>query len=312
MRLTENLSLKLFSLAVSVLLFLFVSIESATPVDVDFRLEYRTADDIMIVGEAPNVVHTTLRGPWATFRSYDAGDLKPVVIDLTTAGPGTLRHAVDTGDISPPGGMSVIAVRPSEIQLTLDRKVERRVPVQIDYLNQPATGFQKDGDAKVPESVRVIGPAREVQALDVVFSRPVNLAGHRQDFTTDVELKPPPPPVRLRDTKVSVTVHVSEEIVTRAFADVPVVVDGAPAGTRALPDKVPVRLKGPRLLVEALDPKHLEAYVDAQPEYDEGLAQYDKVLALRGVPERTQWIDAPAHVQVQIPKGKVKKPVKRK
>ena len=126
----ENLGLKLFSLLVAVLLFLFVSVESTTPIDVDFRVVYQLPDDIIIVSDAPTVVHTTLRGPWASFRSYDITDLKPVVIDLTDAGPGTVRRTIDTSEVIPPGGMTVVAVRPAEIVLTLDRTIERQVANQ--------------------------------------------------------------------------------------------------------------------------------------------------------------------------------------
>jgi YbbR domain-containing protein len=213
---TENLSLKLFSLAVSVMLFLFVSVESATPVDVDFRVEYRTADDIMIVGEAPALVHATLRGPWATFRRYEPNELKPVVIGLTDAGPGTVRHQVDTADIIAPGGMTVVAVRPSELQLLLDRKTERRVPVQVDLVGRPAFGYELESVTPKPRELRVIGPAREMQSLDFVFTRPVDVEGRQADFTAEVDAKAPPPPLRLKDKKVAVAVRVVEETTSRS------------------------------------------------------------------------------------------------
>jgi YbbR domain-containing protein len=310
--LTENLSLKLFSLAVAVLLFLFVSIESATPIDVDFRLEYRTANDIAVVGEAPRVVHTTLRGPWASFRSFDPKDLKPVIIDLTDAGPDTVKHAIDISEIDPPGGMTVVAVRPSEIQVTLDRIIERQLPVVEDVSGGPPFGYELEHPFEFdPPRVRVTGPARDFANVDVVQTKAIHVEDVTSDFTTNVDLNPPKPTLRLKETRVAVTVHVHEEELTRSFDDLPIHLEGAPAGTHLTPDKVSVRLKGPRSLVDKLDAKSLTPYVDARQEIGEGLTQFDKAVSLRGNPERTQWTSTLPHVQVTVPRIRAKKPKRR-
>ncbi len=306
--LTENLTLKLFSLAVAVLLFLFVSVESATPVDVDFRLEYRTADDIMIVGKAPDKLHTTLQGPWATFRSFDINELKPVVIDLTTAGPGSMRYSLDTTDVDPPGGMNVVAITPSEIELTLDRKVERQFLVQVDLIGRPAFGYVLESNDVSPRRVRVNGPASLMQTIDHIYTRPLDIEGKTESFTTDLDLSPPRPPLFLRDRHVTVSVQIAEEFVTRAFDNLPVRAADAPAGTRVTPERVSIKLNGPRSLIESLDAKSLEPYIDVAPEFEAGQTAFDKQLSLRGQPDRTQLVGALPRVQVQLPKGKTKKP----
>jgi YbbR domain-containing protein len=288
-----------------------VSIESATPVDVDFRIEYRTADDIMVMGEAPALVHTTLRGPWATFRSYDPAELKPVVIDLSDAGPGTIRHQLDTADIEPPGGMTVVAVRPSEVELTLDRKVERRVAVEVDLVGSPADGFELEGVTAQPAGARVIGPARDMETIERVFTRPVDVEGRQDDFTAEVDLRSPQLPLRLRDRRVTVGVRIHEELITRAFDDLPVKVEGGPAGARAVPDKVSLKLKGPRLLVEALDPKTLVPFVDLSTGPVGAETPLERTVDLRGRPERAQWIGAAPTVQIILPKPRPSAP-KRK
>lgn len=309
--LAENLTLKIFSLAVAVLLFLFVSVESATPIDVDFRVEYRTADDIVVVGEAPSVVHTTLRGPWATFRSYDLGDLKPVVKDITHAGPGTIRLPIDTADIEPPGGMSVVAVRPAEVTLTLDRYVERHVPVRVDIVGQPPPGYVYEGAQVSPQRVRVSGPAAEMQKAETLPTRPIDIQDRQDDFEVEVDLTPPAPPLRLKDRRVTVNVRIAEELVTRSFDDVEVLAQGGPAGIRLSPERVSIKLQGPRSLIESLDPEVLEPYVDVQPELESGLVTFEKAVNLRGHPERTQWVGAAPHVQVQIPRSRPKRSTRK-
>ncbi len=309
---TENLSLKLFSLAVAILLFLFVSVESATPVDVDFPVKYESGEDLVVTNDPPQVVHTTLQGPWASLRSFDVSELPPIVIDLKRAGPGTIRRSIETSDVTPPGGMQVISVHPSELEITVDRKTERQVAVQVDLTGRPAPGFMVEAVTSEPSRVRVQGPLTMMQGLEHVYTRTLDIDGRTDDFTVELDLKPPAPPLRIRDRRVMVTVQITEEFVTRSFENLEVKLDGAPAGTKLVPEHVSLKLKGPKSVIDELAPESLEAFVDVQPEYDEGEQSFEKPVKLRGQPERTQWVGQAPKVVVQIPKNKVKKPAKKR
>jgi len=305
--LTRNFMLKIFSLVVSLLIFLFVSVESATPVDVDFPIEYRIDDDIMLTGDTPQKLHTTLQGPWASFRSFGTLNLKPVVIDLMDAEPGEWRHRIETDDVRPPGGMKVVAVRPGEIEIVLERKVERLVPVEADIMDRPAFGYDILAVHIDPKEVRVVGPRSKVGTLDFISTRPLNIDGQTEDVTLEAELRPPAAGVRLLERRVSVVIEISEEFVTRPFANVRVTLDNAPKGTRVSPNTVTVSLKGPRRLVDNMDPKTLEVYVDARPEIDDGRRSFEKVIALRTAPERTVLVNPIPNVVVQLPKVRRRK-----
>ena len=155
----DNWRLKLFSLAVSVLMFFFVGMDSSTPVLVDFRIEYQLPDELVLVGDPPDVMHATLQGPWASLRSYDSMKLKSVVVDLRDAGPGRLRRSLETVDVTPPTGMLVMSIRPAELVLDIDRQVERTVPVQIDLKGRPEFGYEVQATSTTPARVKVRGPA---------------------------------------------------------------------------------------------------------------------------------------------------------
>ena len=300
--LTQDWTLKLFSLGVAILLFLFVTVESATPIDVDFRVEYRTADDIMLTNDAPTTLHTTLQGPWASFRNFDISELEPVIIDLTQAGPGTLRHVIDTDDINPPGGMRVVAIRPSEMEVTLDRRVERLVPVHPDIPERPAFGYEILDVRLVPPRVRVVGPVTRMQSIDFITTRPIDVSGREDDLSLEVDLRPPPPPLRLVDKRVLVFVEIGEEFVQRTFQNVPVRVEGGPRGIRPSVNSVTVTLKGPRRIVDKMDKDHLEAFVNIEAEVSAGETKVEKNIQLRpDLPERTQVVAPIPKIEVQLP-----------
>lgn len=306
---TEDWSLKLFSLGVAIMLFVFVAVESATPAEVDFRIEYRTADDIMVTNDAPTTLHTTLQGPLAAFRSFDIGDLEPVIIELGEAGPGTLRHEVDLSAINPPGGMRVVSVHPSQIEITLDRRVERQVSVHPDIPEAPAFGYEILDVRIVPPRVRVVGPVSKMQTIDFITTRNIDVSGREDDLNLEVDLRPPPPPLRLLDKRVLVNVEIGETFVQRTFQAVPVEVENAPKGSHAEPSTVMLTVKGPRRVVEKMDKDALKAFVDVSTEANNGDVTVEKTIQVHpDLPERTQIVAPVPKVEVQIaPNRKTKR-----
>ena len=302
--LTRNFMLKTFSLVVALLIFLFVSVESATPVEVDFKLEVNPPDGMVVTNEVPDFVHVTLRGPWANVRSFDSEDLKPVVLDLAETPPGELSRPIDLSLVRPPGGMTALSVRPEKVELNLDFRVERSVPVEADIIDRPAFGFDILAVHIEPKEVRVVGPRSKVGTLDFVSTRPLAVDGQTEDVTLEADLRTPAVGVRLLERRVRVVIEINEEFVTRSFANVRVSVDNAPQGIRIAPNAVTVSLKGPRRLVDNLDPTALEVYVDAQPEVDEGRRSFEKVVALRAAPERTVLVNPIPNVVLQVPKSR--------
>lgn len=308
--LTQDILLKLFSLGVALLLFSFVTVENATPVDVDFPIEYRLGDDIMVTSDPPPVLHATLQGPWAAFRSFEVNELEPVVVDLSQAGPGTARWAMTTASVHPPGGMRAVSVRPSDVEVSLDRRVERQVAVHADIPQVPAFGYEVLDVRIAPARVRVVGPAGKMQALDYVATRAIDITGRESELSIEVDLRPPPPPLRLLDKRVTVFVEIAEELSQRTVPDVPVVLLGAPAGSTFSPSRVHLNFKGPRRLLDAIDAGTLQATVEVAHEAAAGLSRVDKVVGLnQDLPERTQLLAPLPRVAVQLTSAK--KPKRR-
>jgi len=287
----EDLSIKLFSLGAALLLFLFVSVENSTPVDVDFRIEYKTADDILITNNAPTVLHTTLQGPWAALRAFEMAGMTPVTVDLMHAGPGSVRHNINLSDIRAPGGMRVASMRPSELEVVLDRRIERQVPVHADVPKAPAFGYEVLDVRVVPAKVRVVGPGARMQALEYISTRTVDIDGREQELSLEVDLRPPPPPLRLLDKRVMVYVEIAEELSQRTLQNVPVVLDNAPRGTTAAPDRVNFVVKGPRRLIDDLKADDLQAHVELGPQDGRNPGPVERSVTLDGgLPDRTHLV----------------------
>jgi YbbR domain-containing protein len=302
--LTRDFWLKAFSLGLALALYLFVSVENDRSVEVQFPVEYRTADDIELIGPAPSTITVTIAGPWASVRSYDPAKLVPVRVDLRDAGPGSVRRRIEETDVSAPGGMTVVGINPNQLDITLDRKVERQIPVTVDTGgDHPAFGFEVSSATAEPDRVRVVGPATVMQTIEAIYTRPIELAGREEGFTEEVELRPPVAGVRLRDKLVTVNVEIREEVVTRTVT-VPVRARELPPGTELTmePDNVKIELRGPRRALDAFDKQAAVAYVDITTEVDDGVRDFEKNVFIDGLPERCGLAGAPPTVHVKIGK----------
>ncbi len=302
--LTRDYPLKAFSLALALALYFFVSVENDRSVDVDFPIEYRTADDIELIGEYPTTINVTIAGPWASVRSYDPEKLAPVRIDLRDAGPGPVRRKLDISDVNAPGGMTVVAMTPTQVDVTLDRKVEKQLPVTVDLgLDRPAYGFEVVGSTTNPERVRVIGPTTVMQTLDTVYTRPLNIAGREEGFSEEIELRPLPTPLRLRDKVVAVDVDIREETATRVLT-ASVKCRDLPPGTELVlePEVIKVEVRGPRRLVDGFDKQSLVAYLDIASELDDGVRDFEKNVTVEGLPDRIGLAGSLPSVRVKVTK----------
>lgn len=300
----QNWTLKLFSLLVGLGLYTLVNVQITTPIDVEFRLQYRLADGIMMVGEPLETVGVTMQGPWSNFRHFETDDLEPIVIDLSTAGPGKTIHQIDLKHVDAPGGMSVLSLRESELVLDLDRKISKQVAVQVDPVGRPAFGYEIVEIRVDPPRVRVEGPLSIMKTLDFVYTRDVDVAEREDDLSTEVELRVPQVPLRLLTKSVKVLVDIGEEIIERTFRNVPVAMENAPKRSRLVPGQVIVTLKGPRRIVDKMNREEVLAYVDALPEADDPeIRTVEKTIQIRSeLPERVQVVGTLARVELQLPK----------
>lgn len=304
--LTRNWTLKLFSLLVSFVLFLFVSVESNNVVEVEFPIIYDAPDGLVVVNDPPppSRVVATLKGPWAAFRTTlrNMGQLEPVIISLPNE-PGPTRQRIETEMLDPPAGMEVLAMSPTEVELTLDRLVEKLVMVEVDPLGRPAFGFEIASMRADPPRVRVEGPLTKMRTLDFVHTKPVNLRDRETDLVEEVKLQPPIGRIRLVDrTSVIVHVDIVEEFTERTF-ELPVRVENAPPDTQLSKNVVRVTLKGPRRFVDRLGRNALVAVVDVGQEAASEVEQVQKRVELRpALPDRTEILGERPSVTVSFPR----------
>jgi YbbR domain-containing protein len=127
-----------------------------------------------------------------------------------------------------------------------------------------AAGLRLKELALVPEKVEVSGPKTRVDAMQSLFTAPLDLSrlqpGTQQ---VDVSLTQPGGLVQLKTAEIRVRTVVEPVVVERELRRVKLEVRDAPRPLRARPDSVTLVLRGPETELSSLELSPGAAFVDA-------------------------------------------------
>jgi YbbR domain-containing protein len=214
----ENMGLKVASLLLALLLYAHVVTEQERESVVQIPIAASgLADTLTSVGELPPRVAVKVRGKWKDL--IRLGLTRPFLsIDLAAAKPGAFRTSITADDISkraiPPDLSRLVSVTevldPRSVDLVIEPKATRRLPVRARIVGIPAPGYVLGQDPEVqPESVTVMGPARLVQGIDTLYTVAVDITGEREKIQRQVALALPANVANLETRRCVVTIRLA-------------------------------------------------------------------------------------------------------
>ena len=182
--------LKLAALALSVILWVVVALEEPATHLQDIQLELSFSPTAALAQPLPPV-QALIAGPRGEFLKLSA---TPLVIRATLPDSAEGTHhrlAISPGDVELPPNVKVTVqeVLPREIEVVLDRRSQRIVPVAVRASVEPAPGFALDGPVTVaPAVVSVTGARSLLRALDSIATEALRLTGVAGAFERTVPL----------------------------------------------------------------------------------------------------------------------------
>jgi hypothetical protein len=186
--LLDNLGLKLTALLLAVLVYLNVYTDRPATMIVSFPLEFADLpDSLALSGPAPSVVQAELRGTGKQliFLRVKEPRLK---LPMGNAVEGHFSRALAPSDLPLPPSITVEnLIGPRMIEVDIDRRGHRLVPVGLRVEGAPAAGYHWDGRAALdPPTVLVSGPRKALARIDTLMAQPVRIDGHRDSVRADV------------------------------------------------------------------------------------------------------------------------------
>ena len=182
--------LKLAALALSVILWVVVALEEPATHLQDIQLDLSLAPTAALAQPLPPV-QALIAGPRGEFLKLSA---TPLVIHATIpeSAEGTHhRLTISPGDVELPRNVKVTVqeVRPREVDVVLDRRAQRVLPVAVRAIVEPEPGLTLDGPVTVtPAVVRVTGARSLLGALDSIATEALKVRGVAGAFERTVPL----------------------------------------------------------------------------------------------------------------------------
>jgi len=148
------------------------------------------------------------------------------------------------------------------IDLKLEAIIERSLPVSVRFGGKLSFGY-KVGSVKVtPETIKVRGPANEVEGMISVDTQLFDLQDLKEELTRELRLAGPGKLLSISRDRVKVSVSLEEELITKEFKTVQIEARGFSGRYRVTPSRVYLRLSGPKRVLYPLEVGEDQVYLD--------------------------------------------------
>jgi len=262
-----DVPLKIASVVLAVFLWMYLNSEAQTVQA--FQVPLELADlppGLSLVGDIPDSVLVRVRASDATFQNLSPGRFHARV-RLSGARPGSLSVPLTEGIIRAPFGVEVLRIDPDHLELQVEERITREVPVVARIQGQPASGYESRGHTLSPSTATVEGPGSVVREVREVLTEVVDIEGARESIEKVVSLVPDRGGVRVVSDGVSrLELTIGELFVTRRFTGIRLEPAEADAGATAefRPETIEVTLQGPKEALDAMSVDRIRAVLDLE------------------------------------------------
>ena len=263
----SNLPIKISSIVLAAIVWTMVQREITTKrvfYGVPYRLDL--SPSMVVVKSDAKTLRVTLAGPQDVIHDANKNSIQVVRNLMGIENAGSVHFALSDKDFTIPARAQILDVHPKQLEVVLDRLVEKELPVKVNFAGRPDKGYQVKDTVINPSVVDVIGPQKILEGLSQIKTQPILLSGRTRSFVQTVALEPIFEDNRSTQLKpVDVYVKIEQEWTERRFAQVSLVSLQGPlmgSSVRFSTPSVTVKAEGSRELIDKLRDSDVRAYVD--------------------------------------------------
>jgi YbbR domain-containing protein len=264
--LSRNWIMKLVCLVMAFVVW--QSVRESTSFEVvvsDVPVTVTAGEGLAVFDQSTDTVSIRFRGSREDIR-FISSDQVEVKVELSGHN-GRLRQTLKFSPryVKAPSRAHAVQFDPPEITVTVDREVERVLPVKAVFEGELPQGIQMEKNLCMPATVKVRGAERLLSELEQVRTVPVSLDGRYNSFKTHVAVAASAQPWTVSPERVTVEASLVERVAVRRIENSMVRPLLASDDTRVVkirPDKVAVTLRGSPQRIEELNPQDVYTYVD--------------------------------------------------
>lgn len=268
----ENTGLKVLALLITGVLWLSVASRPVSQVALNaVPIEFynlSVSPNLTVSKYDTLAARVYLEGPRDVLDLLRAGQFS-VTADMSNVEPGVrvITLSIDPGRL--PANVKVKEIEPRSIRVTVERVIEKEVPIIPRFEGEPRSGFEVTDWQITPATVKIGGAESQVRDITEASTESVRLADRTESFSEQVAIDIGSPSLTISDDsgrngKVMLTVNIGEVRKERVIDNVPVILNGAPQRARVNPKVVRVTVYGALSAVDSITAADIIVAIDYQ------------------------------------------------
>lgn len=205
--------------------------------------------NLVIYNQYQKEVNVTLSGPRSIMQEMRSRTLS-LPVDLAEAKPDTVVLNTDSLPLPLPGGVSVVRMQPASITLSIDKLVQKQIPIVAETEGKVPPGYTLQEIVLSPDNIVVSGPQALLERQQALKTYLINLEGMTRSTTLPVHLALSSELASLiGETTVAAKITVKEKFVEKIIHNIPVSIRDAANPVILKPDAVSVFASIPESLL---------------------------------------------------------------
>ncbi|MBN2430875.1 MAG: YbbR-like domain-containing protein [Acidobacteria bacterium] len=184
-------------------------------------------------------------------------------IDLADAHEGENVINLTDANFDAPPAITIESIRPSTISILLETRVNKTVPVSVQYTGVPADNFEVLVTRSSPETIPITGPVSHVNSVNEVYTQSLDISNRNRTVERMVSLIMENPFLNIQfKDKVRAVVQIQEKRVGRRFRNFPVTVVNLDTEYRLRQRTATLNIQVVMSKRDLVTPEDLQVYVD--------------------------------------------------
>jgi YbbR domain-containing protein len=202
----DNLGLKIVSILLAIVLWIFVTSRGQAEMSIDVPLEFTNIPaGLEMVNHNIKMVTLTIKGQEGLIKNLKPSDVR-VSVDLSKAKKGESLYYIQRDDVKMPHGFIVTSIDPSAVKVMTAETVTKMVRVVPVVAGEPQKGYHIKSIEVAPQTVIIEGVRSETARISTLKTEPVDVTGVNETVTQDAKLDLAGRNIRSKTSVVSVRV----------------------------------------------------------------------------------------------------------
>ena len=209
---TKNTTIKVISLVLAIILWVFVKSKSGGEVGLVVPLEfYRVPPNLIVTNVTDEAINVRIGGSVIQLQRLSTREIR-ARIDLSRARPGTNTFDILPDNFNISKALDITQISPSSVKVDLDHVIEKTLHLKPVVQGKPADGYRVSKITVDPPYINLQGARGQLTGIKEVATEAVDIS----DLTESVEVEVP---LRIADLRLkkavkrtaTVTIVVEEE-----------------------------------------------------------------------------------------------------